>query len=224
MGMHYTGHRARLKERLLKSKKGTIADYELLEILLFFVKPRSDVKPLAKKLLNHFNCLSKVLNADSEDLLSIDGIGHSTAVLFRCVQEIIECTLNDTIKGSPVINNSKTLLQYLKSSIGSAHTEKVRILYLNKKYMLLTDDLVDEGTIDQTTIYIREVIKKAFAVGATALVLAHNHPSGNPQPSKADILLTQQLSQACVNVDIEIIDHLIVTVDNHFSFKSQGIL
>ena len=222
--MHYLGHRDRLKKRFLLNKKGTIADYEILEILLFFVKPRADVKPLAKQLLQKFGNLSKIFNADTNDLLCIHGIGHSTIILFRCVQEILECSWQDKIKQVPIINNWHSLLRYLKNSIGSASNEKVRILYLNKRYVLLSDELQDVGTIDQTPFYIREIIKKAFAIGATALVIAHNHPSGDPSPSAADINLTQQLAQACINVEIEIIDHLIITIDNYFSFKAEGML
>ena len=222
--MHYLGHRKRLKERLLNNKRGTMASYELLEVLLFFVKPRSDVKPLAKILLNRFGNLSKILSADTDVLIEIDGVGESVISIFRCVQEILERTLQDKLKTGPVINNWKTLIEYLKCSIGNSSTEKVRILYLNKKFMLLSDELQDVGTVNETPLYVREIIKRALALGATSLILSHNHPSGDPRPSNADINITHQIMQACQAVEIKLVDHVINTSTNHFSFKTEGII
>lgn len=222
--MHYLGHRKRLKERLLSCKKGVTADYELLEILLFFVKPRSDVKPLAKELIEKFGNLSRVLSANADDLMCIKDVGLSTITLFRCVQEILERTLQDKVKELPVINNWKALIEYLRSSIGNSSTEQLRILYLNKKYMVLSDELQDVGTVNQTPLYVREVIKRALAVGATSIIISHNHPSGDPTPSTADIEITQQIMGACISIGIKLIDHVIVTNNSHFSFTTEGII
>ncbi len=222
--MHNLGHRKRLKQRLLESKKGTMVSYELLEVLLFFVKPRADVKPLAKELLATFNNISGVLNANTEDLKSIKGIGDSMISLFRCVQEVLERVLQDEVKQLPIINNWKSLLKYLRVSIGNSATEKIRFIYLNKKYMVLSDELQDVGTVNQTPLYVREVIKRALSLGATSLILSHNHPSGDPKPSPADLNITQQIMDACSSIDIKLIDHIIITKGKHFSFKTEGIL
>ncbi|MBQ4875329.1 MAG: DNA repair protein RadC [Rickettsiaceae bacterium H1] len=222
--MHYLGHRKRLKERLLSSKRGSMASYELLELLLFFAKPRSDVKPLAKELLNKFGNISKILGANSDDLIAVQGVGQSIICLLRCVQEILERTLQDKVKELPVINNWKTLIEYLKGSIGNSSTEKVRVLYLNKKFKVLTDELQDVGTVNQTPLYVREIVKRALAVGATSLILSHNHPSNDPKPSKADIDITNQIMIACQSIDIQLIDHVIITSNNYFSFKTEGLL
>ena len=217
--MHYLGHRKRLKERLLASKEGAMADYELLEVLLFFVKPRSDVKPLAKELLNRFGNLSGILNAKADDLVEVSGVGESMISIFRCVQEILERILQDGVKGLPVINNWKALIEYLRCSIGNSSTERVRILYLNKKHMLLSDELQDVGTVNQAPLYVREIMKRALAVGATSLILSHNHTSGDPTPSKADINITRQIMEACCSVDINLMDHVITTHNNYLVLR-----
>ncbi len=222
--MHYIGHRERLKKRLLESKRGTVATYELLEVLLFFVKPRSDVKPLAKELLNDFGSLFQILRANPEDLLSIKGIGESALYIFRCVQEILERALQEQIKDGPIINNWKKLINYLRYSIGHAPIEQTRILYLNSKLMLLNDDLQDVGTINNTPLYVREIIKRCLTLGATSLIIAHNHPSRNTKPSKEDIYVTHQIAQACKNIGVEVVDHIIISGNSDFSFKSEGIL
>lgn len=222
--MHYLGHRKRLKERLLNSKQGTMANYELLELLLFFVKPRSDVKPLAKELLDKFENLSGILNATSDDLIVMTGVGESIISIFRCVKEILERTLQEKVKKRPVISNWQALIEYLRCSIGKSSTEKVRILYLNTKHIVISDELQEVGTVNQTPLYVREVIKRSLALGATSLILSHNHPSGDPSPSKADIDVTIQIMEACKSIEITLIDHIITTNDDNFSFKKAGIL
>lgn len=221
---HYTGHRRRLKKRLIESKIGTTPDYEILEILLFSSQARSDVKPLAKRLIYNFGSFAKIFSATVDELREVPGINETAVAIIKCVREAVEYILKEDVKTTEILNNWKKLLSYLKGSMGNEKTEKFRILYLNTKHILLLDELQETGTIDQTPLYVREVIKRALSIGAASLIIAHNHPSGDCNPSKADIALTSTLQKACEHIGIRLVDHLIITNKNHFSFASQGLL
>lgn len=221
---HHTGHRQRLKERFLASGKGKLPDYEVLEILLFASHPRGDVKPLAKELIAIFGGLSKVLNATPEELLAVKGVNLSTVAQIRAVQEAAERLLKEDINTKPVLQSWKALLDYCRASMGHLKSEQFRILFLNKKNILISDELQETGTVDQTPVYPREIVKRALHLEASAIILVHNHPSGDVQPSKADISLTKQIIQALETVSITVHDHLIVSAKNHYSFKTNRLI
>lgn len=221
---HYLGHRERLRSRLLDSARGTLPDYEILEMLLFLSKPRGDVKPIAKELMATFGSFGAVLNANPEALTHIKGVGDSTLAALRIVQEAIDRVLKQDIQAKPVLQHWKALLDYCRAVMGHLATEQFRILYLNKQGVLITDEVQSNGTVDYTPIYPREVVKRALYLGATAIILVHNHPSGDPTPSPADIDMTYKVMEACKPVDITIHDHLILSTNKHYSFKSNGVI
>lgn len=220
----HSGHRKRLRERLLKSKKGSLPDYEVLEVLLFASSPRSDVKPLAKTLIAQLGSLAKVLNASESELLKVKGMNESAVAHLRVVQEAAERLLKEEVTSKPILQSWKALLDYCRASMGHLKSEQFRILFLNSKNRLIADELQEVGTVDQTPVYPREVVKRALELEASAIILVHNHPSGDTTPSKADIQLTRKIIQACEAVGIALHDHVIVSALSHCSFKSNGII
>lgn len=221
---HYIGHRQRLRERFLNSSFENFAEYELLELLLFFAIPRRDVKPLAKKLLEKFGNLANLINADKERLLSIDGTNDGVCISFFVVRELINRILKQKVVHQNIISSWSALLDYLKSTMGGLKLEQFRALFLNKKNILITDEIMTVGTIDQATVYPREIIKRALFHEASAIILVHNNPSGNSKPSKADIELTNKIAEACSAVSIIVHDHVIISNNDYFSFKSNMLL
>jgi DNA repair protein RadC len=221
---HHIGHRERLRKKFIASKNGTFLDYEILEILLFGAKLRSDVKPLAKQLIAKLGGFHKVFSSDANELRQIKGVNDTLIAIIKAVKEALQIILKADFEKKPILNNWKSVLDYLKLSMGSDSTEKFRILFLSKTYVLIEDYLQDVGTIDQTPLYIREVIKKALSLGASAVIISHNHPSGSCKPSDADLKVTEKLQKACVNIGLELVDHLIITTNSHFSFASNGLL
>ncbi|MCE3231947.1 MAG: hypothetical protein K0R98_204 [Rickettsiaceae bacterium] len=222
--VHYTGHRQRLRERFLAGKKGSLPDYEVLEILLFSSHPRGDVKPLAKDLIARFGSLPKVLNAHPSELLTIKGMNESAVAQLRAVQEAAERLLKEDVIEKPVLQSWKALLDYCRASMGHLNGEQFRILFLNRKNMLISDELQETGTVDQTPVYPREVVKRALQLEASSIIMVHNHPSGDTAPSKADIVLTKQIQQAAATIGVILHDHLIVSSKGHYSFKTNGII
>ncbi|MCW8915086.1 MAG: DNA repair protein RadC [Magnetovibrio sp.] len=221
---HYTGHRQRLRERFLKSKGRDLADYELIELLLFAASPRRDVKPLAKDLLNHFGSFGAVLNADAAELQKINGMGEVAAVSLLAVRQAAERLLQDDVLNRPVLSNWQSLMDYCRVSMGSNKTEQFRVLFLNRKNILIADELQEEGTVDHTPVYPRKVIKRALDLEASALILVHNHPSGDPTPSQADIDMTRELQEVGEKLGIQLHDHVIVSKSENSSFKTMGLL
>lgn len=201
-------------------------DYEFLELLLMIAIPRRDVKPLAKSLLKKFGCLAGVLNASVEDLQTVDGIKENSAAMLKIVKE---CALrmswqnlqNDDL---PVIANWDTMIDYCRSAMGFLEIEEFRIIFLNAKLKVIGEEIQQRGTINQVSVHPREVIRSAINGGASALILAHNHPSGDTTPSKADIEITRQISEAAKLVGIKVIDHVIVSKNTVYSFKDHGII
>lgn len=221
---HYLGHRERLRTRLLESKKGTLPDYEVLELLLCLSKPRGDVKPLAKELIQSFGSFGKVINADPDVLLSVNGVGESTLAALRIVQESIARVLKEEMEEQTIIQSWKSLLDYCRATMGHHPTEQFRVIFLNKKNRVIADELQETGTIDQTPVYPREIVKRALYLEASSVILVHNHPSGEASPSRADIDMTMQIEAAAETVGIAVHDHVIVTATSHFSFKSNGLM
>lgn len=220
---HYIGHRARLKARfaLMPDK---IEDYELLELLLFLSIPRRDVKALAKKILAKYGSIADFIYSNKDAMQNIDGIGESSYSVNLLLQEIIARCLKQRIEGGNVIGSWQQLLDYLKITMGKAKTEQFRILFLNKKNILIADELQTVGTIDQAPVYPREVVKRALFHEASAIIIVHNHPSGNPTPSRSDIQMTQAVADACKVVNVILHDHVIITSGENFSFKSNLLL
>ena len=192
----YKGHRTRLRERFLSSGFNSLADYEILELLLFLAKPRGDVKPLAKKLISTFGSLQRVFCASEENLCEIKDVGQSVISSLKLVKESAARMLKEEIKKTTILQSWSALIDYLKVSMGYIKTEQFRVLFLNKKNILIADELQEVGTVDQTPVYPREIVKRVLFHEATAIILVHNHPSGNSSPSNADIVMTKKIIAA----------------------------
>lgn len=218
------GHRERLRERFLKGGTSALADYELLELILFSSIPRKDVKPLSKDLIRAFGSFAAVMNASVHDLVKIKGISETTAVALKAVQASATLLMQQQVLDKPVIGSWQALLDYCRVAMAHENREQFRILFLDKKNRLIADEVQQIGTIDHTPVYPREVIKRALELHATAIILAHNHPSGDPTPSKADIEMTAAIVAAGKAIGITVHDHLIIAKNDYTSFKSLGLL
>ena len=224
MTQHYIGHRERLRERILNSKMNAIADYELLEMLLCLALPRKDTKTLAKDLIKKYGSFAKVISAERESLLSINGIGNNTISCFRLIIEGSARLIKDDILNKPIISSWQSLLNYCRSIMGHLEKEVFLVLYLNNQNELIQEDLNDYGTVNQVSVYPREIAKRALFLNASAVILAHNHPGGSTKASKADIAVTKQIQAALLPFEIRIHDHVIISNKSFFSFKSEGLL
>jgi DNA repair protein RadC len=220
----YSGHRHRLRERFITSGFGSLADYEILELLLFLAKPRGDVKPLAKKLIANFGSLQRIFSASEENLSEIEGVGKSIISSLKLVKESAARMLKEEIKKTTIIQSWSALIEYLKVSMAYIKTEQFRVLFLNKKNMLIADELQEVGTVDQTPVYPREIVKRALFHEATAIILVHNHPSGNSNPSNADIQMTKKIISALSSVGVDVHDHIIICDKDFYSFKSNMLI
>lgn len=221
---HYHGHRARLRARAVENP-GALADYELLELLLFGAHQRKDVKPAAKELLRSCGgSLAAAVHASDDALAEVAGVNEAAVAILRTVRELSERALKEKAGKGAVIGDWKDLIDYCRMSMGYHGTEQFRVLYLNTRRKILEDALQEAGTVDHTPVYTRDIVKRALALDAKYVILAHNHPGGDPQPSKADISLTSQIQTALKLVGIDVLDHVIVTRSAHFSFSSHGYL
>lgn len=222
----HQGHRERAQEKFLAAENADfIPDYEFLELLLMKSIPRLDVKPLAKELLYHFGSLSKVLNAPFEELSKFNHVKKSTFVLFRLILEANKRLLKENLKERPVLLARDTLVDYCCLNMGDTTQEKLMALYLDLTGHLIRTETLQIGTLDQVAIYPREILKQALLLGAKSLVLAHNHPTGDPRPSKEDYTVTVELYHMLKSVDIDLIDHLIIGTGRRiFSFRENGHL
>lgn len=220
---HYHGHRQRLRTRFLEAGAEAMQDYELLELILFAAIPQRDVKPLAKDLLAHFKSIKGVMNADT-DALKNAGLGDAAVALFHAIAATHQRMARDEIMDQPVLGSWQKIIDYCKTMMSHEKTEQLRLLFLNRKNRLIADEVQQQGTIDHTPVYVREVIKRALELGAGALILVHNHPSGDPSPSKDDITMTRLIVQAAAAVGIVVHDHLIIGQGRHVSFKESGLL
>jgi len=225
---HYIGHRGRLKERFLKAmkdgKSSSIPDYELLEIILFSCFPRKDVKPIAKDLLKEFGGLGEIFKSDLERIERSPNVNNSTLTLVKAIDEINLRCLKSKIEEKTLLQSWQALLDYCNIAMGASSKEQFRILFLNQKNYLIADEVQQIGTVDQTPVYPREVVKRALELGASALILVHNHPSGDPKPSRADIEITEQIETALTAINIKLHDHLIIAGEKHFSFAGNGLI
>lgn len=201
-----------------------LADYEVLEMILFSAHPRGDVKPLAKRLLAKFGGLAKLFNAERQALLAVEGMGDAAVAALKIVQVAAERILREPMTERPILQSWTALLDYARMSMAHKKVEEFRIIFLNHKNALIGDEVQQRGTIDHTPVYPREVVKRALELGASAIILLHNHPTGDPTPSKADINVTKQIIAAATPLGIMVHDHLVVGEKDHFSFKSNGLL
>jgi DNA repair protein RadC len=221
---HFHGHRARLKEKLLNQGVEALADYELLEVLLFLALPQRDTKPLAKTLLAHFGNYAAVLRASPEELMAIKGVGQTVVTALKTVQGAALRLLEKDIVAQPIIRSFETVINYYRAQIGFELAEQFRLLFLDTKNAIIKDEAQQTGTINHAVIYPREVVKRALELGAAAVIMVHNHPSGDPTPSTADIDMTAQVQNALKAVGISLHDHLIITRREYASLKGLGYI
>lgn len=221
---HHLGHRRRLRERFLAAPQ-SLPDYELLELVLYQAIPRQDTKPLAKRLLAAFDGdLTRLANASDAELSAIEGTGEAVIAAVRLIGEGARRLLRHSVRERPLLSSWTQLLDYLRVAQGAKQTEQFRLLFLDAKNRLIADEVHQTGTIDETPVYPREVAKRALELGAAALIVVHNHPSGDPTPSKADIAITREIAAALGPLEIALHDHLILGRDKHASFRTLGLL
>ncbi|MDD4615692.1 MAG: DNA repair protein RadC [Alphaproteobacteria bacterium] len=220
---HYHGHRQRLRERLLRSGPDSLQDYELLELLLFAAVPRKDVKPLAKSLLARFKGLWAIINAPVETLIQF-GLSECAATTLSVAGAIALRANKKEIISGPFLNNWQKLVDYCRMAMAHEKIEQFRLVFLDRRNRVLLDEVHQHGTIDHTPVYPREVVKRALEIGAGALVLVHNHPSGDPTPSKDDVAMTKAIIEACRPLGIAVHDHIIVGREGVVSLKNLGLM
>jgi DNA repair protein RadC len=221
---HYLGHRERLRRRFRDAGADAIPDYELLELILFRAAPRRDTKPLAKALLARFGTFAEVLNAPEELLREVPGIGDAAITELKLVRAASFRLMRGEVLERPVLSSWSQVLDYCRASMGFEAREQFRILFLDKRNQIIADEVQQRGTVDHTPVYVREVVKRALELSSTAIVLVHNHPSGDPTPSRADIEMTEQIVAAAKPLGILVHDHIIVGKQGHASFRGLGLI
>jgi DNA repair protein RadC len=221
---HYLGHRQRLRDRFLKGGADALADYELLELILFLAIPQRDVKPLAKVLLKEFGSIQGVVTADAERLLAVGGVKETAAVALKVIEAAARWLAREEVMHRNVLTSWDKLLDYCRTVLAHEPTERFHLLFLDRKNVLIASESQQEGTVDHTPVYPREVVKRALELHASAIIMVHNHPSGDPTPSRADIEMTKQVRDAARAVGIALHDHLVIGRSGHTSFKAQGLI
>ena len=223
-GHDASGHRARLRQRLLDGNDEALGDHEVIELLLMQAVPRRDMKPLARTLIERFGSLAGVLTADARTLAMHPGMGEATAAALKVVALAARRLARQRVREAPVIGSWQVLIDYLTIDMAHLTRERVRVLYLNAQNMLILDDHVGDGSIDEAAIHPREVIRRALDIGATALILVHNHPSGIPEPSRADIEITIRIAEAGRLLGIVVHDHVVIGREGHVSLRAKGLI
>lgn len=218
------GHRARLFDRFRDGGPDALPDYELIEMILFRAIPRGDTKPIAKRLLARFKTFSEVINAAPERLLEVEGVGPRAVDEIKLVRAAALRLMQKEVMQREVLSTWNAVLAYCKAAQGHDDIERFRILFLDKRNQLIADEVQQSGTVDHTPVYVREIVKRALELGATAIVLVHNHPSGDPTPSRADIDMTKQIVDAGRPLGITVHDHIIVGRQGHFSLRSAKLM
>jgi DNA repair protein RadC len=219
-----SGHRSRLRGRLLEKGGDALLDHELVEYLLALAIPRKDTKPLAKQLLAHYGGLSALITADAENIARQPGMGETSTAALKIVQAAALRLLSEPVREQPILASWQSLLDYLRADMAHLTIERMRVLYLNSKNMLVRDEVASEGSIDQTAVYVREIIRRAMDLGAAAIILVHNHPSGDSAPSRQDISMTREISDAGKKLGISVHDHIIIGKDGFSSMRSAGLI
>ncbi len=221
---HYLGHRARLRGRILDSGAESLADYEVLEFLLFGAQPRQDTKPLAKALIRRFGSLAAVLAAEAEALRGVEGMGDAKIAVLQVAREAAVRLAREDLRDRPLLSSWDRLVAYCRMTLGHEAVEQFRVLFLDRKNRLIADERQQKGTVDHTPVYPREVVKRALELGASALILVHNHPSGDPTPSPADIDMTRAVAAAAESLGIALHDHLILARSGETSLRGLGFI
>ena len=220
----HLGHRDRLRARFSEARGDGMADYEFLELLLFRSIPRRDVKPIAKRLIKRFGSFAEVLAAPPHLLTDIEGVGESVALDLKIVEASAKRLARGAVSKRPVLSSWSSVLEYCRTAMAFADREEFRLLFLDKRNALIADELQQRGTVDHTPVYPREVVKRALDLAATAVILVHNHPSGDPTPSTADITMTRQIIDVAKPLGIAVHDHIIVGRDGHASMKGLRLI
>lgn len=220
----YLGHRQRLRDRFLNGGDGSLQDYELLELLLAQAQKRIDTKPIAKALIKRFGGFAGVMAAAPDQLQEVDGVGPAAAVIIKVVQACALRMAQQEVTKREIIGSWKKLLDYLRMAMAEQKTEQFRLLFLDNKNALIADEEQQRGTVNHTPVYPREVVKRALELGASAIILVHNHPSGDPTPSQDDIAMTKEVAAAADKLGISVHDHIIIGRKGHASLRSLGHL
>jgi len=221
---HYHDHRDRLRERFKTGGKDALADYELLELYLFNSIPRRDVKPIAKDLIDRFGSFAETIAAPLEQLVDVKGVGDKTALDLKIIQATASRLAKENVLDASILSSWSALMDYCRAEMQFEPKEQFRVLFLDKKNRLIADEILGKGTVDRAPVYPREVIKRALDLSATALILAHNHPSGDPSPSQSDIDMTNKIINAGKTMGIIVHDHIIIGRNDIVSFKTLGIM
>jgi DNA repair protein RadC len=221
---HYLGHRQRLRDRFLTGGPTALADYELLELLLYQAQPRGDVKPVAKTLIKRFGSFAGVLAATPGELREVKGVKDASIVALKAVEAAALLMARQELINRPILSSWKKLLDYCHAAMAHQKVEQFRLLFLDGKNALIADEVQQRGTINHTPVYPREVVKRALELGASAIIMCHNHPSGDPTPSEDDIAMTREIADAAERLGITLHDHVVIGRKGHRSFRSMGLL
>ena len=221
---HYLGHRERLRRRFRDAGADALPDYELLELILFRAVPRRDTKPLAKAILAQFGTFAEALNAPEERLKEVPGLGEAAITEIKLVRAAALRLVRGEVLERPVLASWSQVLDYCRASMGFEAKEQFRILFLDKRNQIIADEVQQKGTVDHTPVYVREIVKRSLELSASAIILVHNHPSGDPTPSRADIDMTKQIMDAAKPLGVTIHDHIIVGKQGHASFRGFGLI
>ena len=221
---HFHGHRDRLRKRFREAGADALADYELLELVLFRSIPRRDVKPIAKAILRRFGSFAEALAAPERLLLEMDGLSTNVVTDLKLIEAAAARVTRGAIAGRSVLDSWSAVLDYCRTTMAFAEKEHFRVLFLDKRNQLIADEVQQRGTVDHTPVYPREVIKRALELSASALILVHNHPSGDPAPSSADIRMTREIMDIASPLGIEVHDHVIVGRKGHVSLRGIGAM
>ena len=221
---HYLGHRQRLRARFLAAGSEALSDYEMLELILFRAIPRGDLKPLAKELLARFGSFAEVISAPRLRLQEVNGVGEAAIAELKIVQAAASLMARGEIRQRPALSSWASVLDYCRTAMAFADKEQFRILFLDKRNRLIADEQHQTGTVDHTPVYPREVVKRALELSATAVILVHNHPSGDPTPSRADVEMTRAIVEVARPLGIAVHDHIIVGKDGHASLKALKLM
>ena len=217
-------HRKRLRERFIRGGADAMPDYELLELVLFRAIPRRDVKPLARDLLERFTDFNGVISAPVDQLQIVSGVGQTVIQELKIVEAAAHRLAKSKVIGRPAISSWDALLEYCQTTMSHRQTEEFRVFYLDRKNILISDELLGQGTVDHVPVYPREIVKRALHLNASALILVHNHPSGDPTPSQQDIAMTKHIQAAADTLGISVHDHLVIGKSREISFQSEGLL
>lgn len=219
-----SGHRARLRQRLIEGGADALLDHELVEYLLALAIPRRDTKPLAKQLIREFGGFGALLSADAAAIARVGGIGEGAVAALKVAQAAALRLLKEEVKARPVLASWQALLDYLRADMAHEGIERVRVLFLNAKNVLIRDEPMWEGSVDESAVYIREVMRRALDLHATAIIVVHNHPSGDPSPSQQDIRLTRDLAEAGRHLNVTLHDHIVIGANGHSSLRAMGLI